>query len=187
MTVMPLMPEKLVPLTPLSLIIGGARSGKSAFAERMVTTHATYVGQQPVYLATAEPSDVEMVERIRHHRNRRGSQWRTVERSIEIASALNSFPKGTPVLLDCLTLWLSNVLLAGRNSTAGTAELLAGLKAAHGPVVVVSNDVGSGTVPENAITRFFRDQSGYINQKVASMARCVIMMNAGLPLLLKSP
>ncbi len=187
MTVEPLKPEEFVPLTSLSFIIGGARSGKSAFAERMVATHATSVGQQPVYLATAESSDAEMVERIRHHRNRRGSQWRTVERSIEIASVLKSLPKETPVLLDCLTLWLANVLLAGRESTVGTAQLLAGLKAAHGPVVVVSNDIGSGTVPENTLARAFRDHAGYLNQQVAVTARCVIMMNAGLPLVLKAP
>ena len=187
MIVVPLKPEELVPLTSLSLVIGGARSGKSAFAERMVTAHASCSGQQPIYLATAavSVSDDEMVERIRHHQTRRGSMWHTVEISMDIASALDILPKGAPVLLECLTLWLSNLLLKKMDNRASTTQLLAGLEAAHGPVVVVSNDVGSGTVPDSSLARSFRDHAGHLNQQVAAMAGCVIMVNAGLPLLLK--
>ena len=187
MAIVPLKPEAFVPLAPLSLVIGGARSGKSAFSEKMVAAHAVYARQQPIYLATAEASDAEMIERIHQHKDRRSSLWHTLEISIEIASALDTLPKGAPVLLDCLTLWLANILSAGMDSTAHTAQLLDALQKAHGPVVVVSNNIGSGTVPEHQITRAFRDHVGHLNQKTALLAECVVFMNAGLPLVLKAP
>ncbi|VBB69695.1 Adenosylcobinamide-phosphate guanylyltransferase [invertebrate metagenome] len=184
--VVPLRPEALIPLAPLSLVIGGARSGKSVFAETMVTAHAARVGQQPVYIATAEVCDDEMAERVRYHRNRRGNMWCTVESPLQIEDSLKKLPKGAPILVDCLTMWLANLLLAGRDSTVSITSLLARLIAAPGPVVVVSNIVGCGIVPDNAIARAFRDHAGHLNQRVAVAARCVILVTAGLPLVLKA-
>lgn len=187
---MPVKPEELVPLTQLTLILGSARSGKSAFAQTMVATHATHVCQQPFYLATAEAHDVEMAKRIRCHQALRDSPWCTIEEPLIISPILARLPAGAPVLLDCLTLWLSNLMLLEDNNAtlveSSVANFLAGLEEATGPVVIVSNDVGGGIVPDNAIARAFQDRAGLLNQKIASMAGLVILMTAGLPLTLKA-
>ncbi len=164
----------------ISLVLGGARSGKSRFAESLLAGHA---GQR-IYLATAEPGDAEMRARIAEHQARRGPGWRTVEAPLEIAPALRA-AGADAVLVDCLTLWLSNLMLAGRDTDAAAAELCGTLDGARGPVVLVSNEVGLGIVPENALAREFRDRAGRLNQAIAGRADRVFFLAAGLPIKLK--
>jgi adenosylcobinamide kinase/adenosylcobinamide-phosphate guanylyltransferase len=171
-------------LPAITLVLGGARSGKSRYAE-------TLVEGQPgacVYLATAEAGDREMAERIRRHRARRGGRWRTLEEPLDLAGALRGAagPEGA-VLVDCLTLWLSNLLGADRDIEAGIDGLVATLPELAGPVVFVSNEVGLGIVPESALARAFIDHAGRLHQAVGAAAQSVLFMAAGLPLALKSP
>lgn len=167
-----------------TLVLGGARSGKSAFAERLVLAS----GLEPVYLATAAAGDAEMAERIAHHRERRGPAWRTVEEELDLAGAIaREAQPSRALLVDCLTLWLSNLMFAERDLEAETAKLLAALGAAKAPVVLVSNEVGLGLVPDNALGRRFRDAQGRLNQAVAAAMPHVVFVAAGLPLTLKSP
>jgi adenosylcobinamide kinase/adenosylcobinamide-phosphate guanylyltransferase len=164
------------------LVLGGARSGKSAFAERL----AAESGLAPFYIATAEPGDAEMRERIAHHRARRGAAWRTLEIPLELEVALkaNAAP-GRALLVDCLTLWLSNLLHAGEGPEARSASLAACVAALPGLVVLVSNEVGLGLVPDNPLGRRFRDAQGRLNQAMAQAAGHVVFVAAGLPLVLK--
>ena len=164
----------------LTLILGGARSGKSRYAESLITA----LPPPWIYVATAEAGDDEMAERIKSHRERRGVQWRTIEAPRELAKALSACGDG-PVLIDCLTLWLSNLMLAEANIEEETAQLEKTLVAAHGPVVLVANEVGSGIVPSYPLGRSFRDLQGILNQRIAARAERVILMVAGLPLALK--
>jgi len=171
-------------LPPVTLVLGGARSGKSRHAE-------TLVEAQPgacIYLATAEPGDEEMAERIRRHRARRGTRWETLEEPLDLSGALRraARPDGA-VLVDCLTLWLSNLLGAARDVGAETQRLVAALPELAGPVVFVSNEVGLGIVPEGALARAFVDHAGRLHQTLAGAAQSVLFMAAGLPLALKSP
>lgn len=176
-----------MPLTPLTLVLGGARSGKSAFAEALVVTYATIVGQLPVYVATADVSgDAEMAERVRCHQCRRGNLWHTVETPLVEVLTITGLPVGVPVLLECLTLWLSNIMLLKVDISASIDSLLSTLIQAQGPVVVVSNEVGSGIIPAATFARSFQDHAGYLNQQVAAMAQRVIFVVAGLPLMLKA-
>ncbi len=177
----------------LALVIGGARSGKSAFAERLVRHAAGSLA--PVYLATAgDPAgDAEMAARIAAHRAARGPGWITREAGADVAPALAAVAPGQPVLLDCATLWLGAVLLAGPDGgmaeagalAAAEARLFAALEGCAGPVTVVSNEVGQGIVPENALARRFRDAQGRLNQNLAARAGLVVTVIAGLPLVLK--
>lgn len=168
------------PLPPLTLVLGGTRSGKSAYAEGLLA------GGPALYLATGQPGDAEMAERIRRHRERRGPAWATVEEPLELAAALDRHARPErPVLVDCLTLWLSNLLLAGRDLDAARAGLVQALPGLAGPVVLVSNEVGLGIVPDNALARRFRDEAGRLHQEVAAIARRVVFVSAGLPLMLK--
>lgn len=169
------------PLPPVTLILGGARSGKSAFSERLVAARGP-----AVYLATAEAGDDEMAERIRRHKERRGDEWTTVEEPLELAGALRRHcGKVRPVLVDCLTLWLSNIMAAGRDVEKETEALSGALDGLPGPVVLVANEVGLGIVPDNALARAFRDHAGRLNQKVAAAADRVYFVAAGLPTVLK--
>jgi adenosylcobinamide kinase/adenosylcobinamide-phosphate guanylyltransferase len=161
--------------------LGGARSGKSRFAERLVEDAARW----GTYCATAEAGDAEMAERIAAHRARRGPFWRTVEVPLALASALAAAVPEGPVLVDCLTLWLSNLLLAGRQPDAETGVLCQALREAAGPVVLVANEVGMGLVPETPLGRHFRDAAGRLNQEIAALADRVVFIAAGLPLVLK--
>jgi adenosylcobinamide kinase/adenosylcobinamide-phosphate guanylyltransferase len=175
-------------LPHLTLVLGGARSGKSRHAEALIEEAAG----EAVYLATAEAGDGEMAERIRYHRNRRATQsvtkWRTIEEPVALVASLGEMVRpDRPVLVDCLTLWLSNLLLAGRDIVAETAELVAALPGLAGSLVLVANEVGLGIVPDNALARAFRDHAGRLNQAVASVADRVIFVAAGLPLVLKEP
>ena len=169
------------PYARLTLVLGGARSGKSRYAESIV------MGLPPpwIYVATAEPLDDEMLARIAEHRARRGSDWRSIEAPRDLAGALSEMPAGAAVLVDCLTLWLSNLMLAGADIDAETERLDGVLARSATPVVLVSNEVGSGIVPDNALARRFRDAQGRLNQRVAARADRVVLMVAGLPLVVK--
>jgi adenosylcobinamide kinase / adenosylcobinamide-phosphate guanylyltransferase len=164
----------------LTLVLGGARSGKSGYAERLVTA-----SPPPwIYVATAEPGDAEMAERIARHRARRGAGWTTLETPRDLVGALAAY--GTkPMLVDCLTLWLSNALLARAEVIAEIECLEAALAQAEGPLVLVTNEVGFGIVPDNPLGRRFRDAQGLLNQRIASRADRVVLMVAGLPLTIK--
>lgn len=172
----------------LTLVLGGARSGKSRHAEGLVTALAAARpgGAAPVYLATAQALDTEMAARIAAHRAaREGAGWRTREVPLALAAELAALDPAAPVLIDCLTLWLSNHLLAGSDLEAETGTLAAALAACPAPVVAVSNEVGLGIVPDNALARRFRDAAGAMNQRLAAQARQVVLVTAGLPLVLK--
>ena len=171
-------------LPPVTLVLGGAASGKSHYAEALVERAAV----RPVYIATAEARDPEMAGRIRLHRARRGERWRTLEVPLELVPALADHAgPDAGVLVECLTLWLSNLLDAGRDAEAAADVLLAALPTLAGPVVFVANEVGLGIVPENALARRFRDAAGRLNARLAAAADIVAFMAAGLPLQLKPP
>ncbi len=170
------------------LVLGGARSGKSGYAQAL----AEASGLTPVFVATAQAFDAEMAERIRLHAesrgcgdgNRRG--WRTIEAPFDVAETLAGEAAPTRiVLVDCLTLWLSNLLLRGDDLEAATAGLIAVLSGLAGPAILVSNEVGSGIVPANELGRRFRDAQGRLNQAAAAAVRAVVLVTAGLPLQIK--
>jgi len=170
---------KLLPR--LSLVVGGARSGKSGLAERLVS--GSGLGRR--YIATAQAWDDEMRDRIARHRADRGEGWITVEAPLDLVAALAGARQDEAVLVDCATLWLSNHLLADHDLAAESRVLLAALDACAAPVVVVSNEVGWGIVPENALARAFRDAQGRLNQQIAAQAGLVVGVMAGLPMVLK--
>jgi adenosylcobinamide kinase / adenosylcobinamide-phosphate guanylyltransferase len=163
----------------LVLVLGGARSGKSRYAEGLIMR----CPRPWYYLATAKPGDAEMAERIARHRARRGEAWQTIEAPDDITGALRQ--AAGAVLVDCLTLWLSNRMLAGADMTAEFERLEAVLACCTGMVVLVSNEVGSGVVPDNALGRRFRDLQGELNQRVAELANRVVLVVAGVPLTVK--
>ena len=167
---------------PLTLVLGGARSGKSRHAERLVLAS----GLEPVYLATAEALDPEMAARIAEHRARRGPEWRTVEEPLDLAGALaRECAGGRAVLVDCLTLWLSNLMVRERPVAAEVERLIALLPDLRGAAVLVSNEVGQGIVPAGAMARAFVDHAGFLHQRIAEVADAVVLMTAGLPQRLK--
>ncbi len=166
----------------LVLVLGGARSGKSAYAERLVIKS----GLQRTYLATAEAGDAEMAARIAHHRARRADGWNTVEEPDAVEAALEKAAgEGRAVLVDCLTLWLSNLMHSRADLEARTATLCRTAQRLSGLVVFVSNEVGLGLVPDTPLGRQFRDAQGRLNQAVAAAADRVLFVAAGLPLVLK--
>ncbi|UCI10040.1 bifunctional adenosylcobinamide kinase/adenosylcobinamide-phosphate guanylyltransferase [Mesorhizobium sp. B1-1-8] len=165
----------------LTFIIGGARSGKSAHAETLVTARPP----PWAYIATAQAYDDEMGERIALHRSRRGEGWVTVDAPLDLSGALEALPDNQPVLVDCLTLWLTNHMLAEHDIEAECGRLVDVLSRPCGPWFVVSNEVGLGIVPDNALARRFRDAAGRLNQQVAAIADTVLLMVAGLPLKVK--
>jgi adenosylcobinamide kinase/adenosylcobinamide-phosphate guanylyltransferase len=166
-------------LPRLTLVLGGARSGKSRHAEKLIA------GAPPpwTYVATAEALDDEMRDRIAHHRMRRNARWQTVDAPLDLAGVVAGL--AGPALIDCLTLWLSNVMLGERDVELESERLLAALAAAPGPLIAVSKEVGLGLVPETPLGRAFRDAQGRLNQRAAAAADRVIFMAAGLPLSLK--
>lgn len=171
-------------MADFTLILGGARSGKSRLAEARLL--AAVAGRAPLYIATAQPLDAEMEARITAHRaQREGAGWHTQEAPLALADALNQTPPDTPVLIDCLTLWLSNHLLAGSDLPQEGARLARAIAARPAPLIAVANEVGWGIVPENALARRFRDEAGRLNQQLAAQAGRVILVAAGLPLALK--
>jgi adenosylcobinamide kinase/adenosylcobinamide-phosphate guanylyltransferase len=164
----------------LTLVLGGARSGKSRVAESLIARHPP----PWLYIATAEAGDAEMAARIAAHKMRRGPDWVTIEAPHDLASVLAE-QGNRPVLVDCLTLWLSNLMLANSDIDGAVARLEQALEQARGPIVLVANEVGSGVVPENALARRFRDLQGQLNQRLAARADRVVLVVAGLPLFMK--
>jgi adenosylcobinamide kinase/adenosylcobinamide-phosphate guanylyltransferase len=178
-----------------TLVLGGARSGKSAYAEQL----ARASGKQVVYIATGQARDAEMTERIAHHRERRPSEWTTVEEPLALGAAIvRASARDRLVLVDCLTLWLSNLMFSGETPLPDVgplalpqrfeqerASFLQALATAPGDVVLVSNEVGMGIVPFGAITRRFADEAGRLNQDTALLVQRAVLLVAGLPLKLK--
>ena len=164
----------------ITLVLGGARSGKSRYAESLIAA----LPPPWTYLATAEAGDTEMAARIATHRARRGPQWQTIEAPRDLVAALKS-RETMPMLVDCLTLWLSNLMLADADIDAEISRLEAALADTGAPVVLVANEVGSGIVPDNPLGRRFRDLQGVLNQRIASRADRVVLVVAGLPLAIK--
>lgn len=171
-------------LPPITLVLGGARSGKSRYAESLVESQAGTC----VYLATATAGDAEMAARIERHRVQRGGRWATIEAPLDLAKMLEIHATvGTAVLVDCLTLWLSNLMGAGRDLAKEREVLVSALLRLSGAVVLVANEVGHGIVPDNALARQFRDAAGELHQAVAATAQAVVFMVAGQPLYVKTP
>jgi adenosylcobinamide kinase/adenosylcobinamide-phosphate guanylyltransferase len=179
-------------LPHVTLVLGGARSGKSTYAEKLID--GTMAGGMPrpaLIIATADRADVarhgdaEMAARIEAHRARRAAHWRTIEAPVDLPDALRREDAATPVLVDCLTLWLSNLLLHGCDVAAAGEALTAALAARRGTVALVANEVGQGVVPDNALARRFRDEAGWLNMRLARHAGRVVLMVAGLPLAVK--
>lgn len=166
----------------ITLILGGARSGKSAYAEAL---GAGFEGRR-AYIATAEMFDDEMRERAAAHRAQRGAGWNTVEAPVDLVRALTECTGSHPfVLVDCVTVWLGNLVHHGWDSAAEVERLCAALTAAPATVAIVANEVGLGIVPDNALARRFRDEAGRANQRIAAVADSAVFMAAGLPLILK--
>ncbi len=165
------------------LITGGARSGKSLHAERRVLASAST--GRPLYIATAEERDEEMADRIAAHRARRGPRWETVAAPVDLSGAIARGAGKGPILVDCLTIWASNLMLAGHDWREAAERLCGVLRAARDPVVLVTNEVGMGIVPDNVLARRFRDAAGTINQMVAATADEVEFVVAGLPMKVK--
>lgn len=165
-----------------TLVLGGAASGKSMYAEDLVLRQPA----RPVYIATAQAFDGEMTDKIAVHKARRGAVWTNVEEPLDLAGAIAGSDAPDAVLLvDCLTLWLSNLMADDRDIAAETAQLVGILARLQGRIVLVANEVGLGIVPDNAMARAFRNLHGTLNQAVAGTADRVVFVAAGLPLALK--
>jgi adenosyl cobinamide kinase/adenosyl cobinamide phosphate guanylyltransferase len=164
----------------ITLVLGGARSGKSRYAEELIVGHAA----PWVYIATAQAFDDEMRIRIAEHQARRNGGWRTIEAPTDLADAIVR-EAARPVLVDCLTLWLTNLMLGSHDIPAATSALEAALDRRRQPTVLVSNEVGLGIVPQTPLGRSFRDEAGRLNQRMAARADRVLFMIAGLPVTLK--
>lgn len=168
-------------LKKLTFILGGASSGKSRYAESLLNIHA----QAKLYVATAQIFDEETATKVRAHQADRDASWRTIETPFAPWDALAEARTDEAVLLDCATMWLTNMLLDERDIEAGTQSLLSAIDTCPAPVVIVSNEVGLGIVPENALARRFRIAQGALNQRLAARADTVIGVMAGLPFALK--
>lgn len=168
-------------MSGLTLVLGGAASGKSAFAEWLVERGTA----TRLYIATASARDPEMERKIALHRNRRGPGWRTIEVPDNPDAALSDAQPGEIVLFDCATMWLSNAMLAERDLDKATDDLLSALAVCAVPVVMVTNEVGGGIVPDNALARTFREEQGRLNIALAAKAGTVVQVIAGLPNVLK--
>jgi adenosylcobinamide kinase/adenosylcobinamide-phosphate guanylyltransferase len=165
----------------LTLVLGGARSGKSRHAQIL----AMATPPPWVFVATAEVLDDEMRERIAKHKSARGEGWSTIEEPIELARAVAQAPADAPLVVDCITLWLSNLMLGAHDAEAAVARFIKSLDKRRAPTIVVSSEVGAGIVPETALGRAFRDKAGLINQHLAVSAHTVLFMVAGLAMPLK--
>ena len=172
----------MLQLPDLTMVFGGASSGKSYFAEQFVIA----ADCRHHYIATAQAHDAEMEAKIdEHRRDRAADGWHTIEEPLDLATALAQVPGGDAVLIDCATMWLSNLLMSDRDVALETEKLLDALAQTPGPVVVVSNETGLGIVPENALARRFRQAQGRLNCQLAARADTVIQVSVGLPLVLK--
>lgn len=170
-----------MPQNSFTLVLGGAASGKSAFAE----TLCFQTGKPRIYIATAQAFDDEMRAKISQHQAQRGVDWTTVEAPLAAPDALQSCPADSVVLLDCATLWLSNILLEEQDASLASDALCSAIAACPAQVIVVSNEVGHGIVPNNALARQFRNAQGRLNQSLAAQADVVVQVIAGLPQVLK--
>ena len=171
-------------MSKIVFILGGVRSGKSAYAEGLAHSR----GGHKIYLATAAKIDNEIEKRIELHKERRGGGWQTIEEQVEIARFIGSFTLcevPTVILLDCLTLWLSNLMHYNLDIKEKTNELLASLKSTAVDVILVSNEVGQGVIAENAAARRFCDEAGILHQKIAAISDEVILVTAGIPIKIK--
>jgi adenosylcobinamide kinase/adenosylcobinamide-phosphate guanylyltransferase len=168
-------------MAPLILVLGGARSGKSRYAERLISEYAP----PWTYIATAEALDDEMRERIAQHHARRDQRWQSIEAPHGLADAVRNAPADRSLLIDCLTLWLSNRVLANADLEGEIATLVDALAVRSVATIIVANEVGLGIVPDNALARRFRDAAGIANQRLAARADRVELIAAGLPLRLK--
>ena len=165
----------------LVLVLGGARSGKSAYVQRAAEAAAgARTGARLVMIATAEASDAEMAERIARHQQSRGGHWSTVEAPLELAPAVRNLAADDCAVIDCLTLWLNNLLMAGRDTAAAAGDLVTALERSPARIWAVSNEVGMGIVPENALARLYRDEIGQLHQALAQAAERVVLMVAGM-------
>ena len=165
----------------ISFFIGGARSGKSKMAEM----HTLKLGKRATYIATCEVFDEEMAQRVEKHQERRGKNWSTLLTPLNLAREIKNIEQSNPILIDCLTLWLSNHLLRNNNLEKKVDELTNTLKNSKSDIVLVSNEVGTGIVPDNALAREFRDNAGFMNQKIASLSDEVYWVVAGIPTRIK--
>ena len=163
------------------LVTGGARSGKSRYAEQRTRE----LGSAPVYIATAEAFDAEMADRIAQHQQRRGPEWQTINAPLDLSQALREADGRGPCLVDCLTIWLNNLIFHERDIAAATQALISVIHKRMDPVILVTNEVGSGIVPENALARRFRDEAGRMNQTMAEAVDEVYVSISGIPLKLK--
>lgn len=167
------------------LITGGARSGKSRFAEGQTLALPRPAGKPAVYIATAEAWDEEMEARIAAHRARRGAEWRDLHAPFDVLAALRETDDGTPRVVDCVTLWLTNMMLAEKDWEAALSQLADAIPHFKSPTVFVTNEVGLGIVPENALARRFRDAQGICNAAIAEACEAVWLVVAGQPLRIK--
>ena len=165
------------------LVLGGARSGKTGFAERLTIR----LGQRPAYLATAETLDDEMRERVRTHRQKRPAHFATIEEPLRLANALREAAEThDAILVDCLTLWITNLIIANEPVAEAVDELIAALgEITRSRIIMVTNEVGLGIVPDNAMARLFRDLAGSTHQRIADICPDVYFVVAGLPMVLK--
>ena len=168
----------------ITLVLGGARSGKSHYAQRTAEAVPT-AGGQLTMIVTAQAGDAEMGERIAHHQAARGPQWRTIEAPIELPNALRALSPSDVAVIDCLTLWVSNLLLREADLDAWTETLTAAVAKHAGRLIIVSNEVGFGIVPDNALARRFRDACGRLHQRLGAVAGEVVLVVAGQPLRIK--
>lgn len=165
---------------PHVLVLGGARSGKSVFAEKLALSHAK--ASKCIYLATAQIWDDEMRARVDLHKERRSAQWDTIEVPLELAKALLTHShKGCPILVDCMTLWLTNLMMDEQDVNVASDELVNAISSITTPIIFVSNEVGQGIVPDNKMAREFRDYAGILHQKLAAKVGEVYFVTAGLP------
>lgn len=165
------------------LVLGAAASGKSAYAEAQVLAQ----GRAPLYIATAQSYDIEMERKISDHKARRDSRWHTIEAPIDLAAALDTATEENAALIDCATLWLTNLMLSEADIQTAETSLIDALKRCPCPVTIVSNDVGGGITPDNAMARRFQRLQGGFNQRLAAAVGHVVLVTAGLPHVLKAP
>lgn len=169
-------------MSMITLVTGGAKSGKSRYAETLVKA----IDSPSIYIATGQDLDAEMSDRIAAHKQQRGPGWQTIEEPFDLSGALHGSDGKGARLVDCLTLWLSNVYLDGRDWQAALEEIVIALCAQQSPVVLVTNEVGWGIVPMSEVGRRYRDASGVMNQRIAAIADTVVLVSCGIPLTLKS-
>ncbi|WP_421931807.1 bifunctional adenosylcobinamide kinase/adenosylcobinamide-phosphate guanylyltransferase [Phenylobacterium sp.] len=172
---------------PFTLVLGGARSGKSAWSQARAETRVAEGGGRLVMIVTAQALDDEMADRIARHRAERGEAWKTVEALLDLPQALDELSSGDVAVVDCLTLWLSNLMLAEAVLADAFAALEKAARGSRADILLVSNEVGQGVVPDNALARRFRDEAGRLHQRLAASADAAVLIVAGLPIWLKRP